>query len=342
MLLPLRQYTHGNARRWAIATALAAAALGAGCARHVYRAAGLPRELLAPAVVNMEAIDLAGLSNPSDNPQRVQCGDVLDVTMVTDFTKLTTNTTPIRVADDGTATVPLIGKVAVAGMTMEEAERAIALEGVARGVFRTPCVTVTMKAQRTSRITVVGAVKKPGVHELPRGSSSLLAALVAADGLSKEAGPDVEIRRAGASAEAIRVNLAPATEAAPGNCLLEDGDVVHVAKRAQKPFYVLGLVRKPGEFEFPGNQELRVLDALALAGGCSNQAADKVLVIRQLPGQGEPARIALSIQDAKSGQDNLQVAPGDTVIVEQTASTVVIDVLQNFFRFGFTSAVPML
>ncbi len=321
--------------------AVAAAALGAGCGRHIYRAASVPRELLAPSAVNMEAIDLAGLSSPSDDPQRVQCGDVLDVTMVTDFTKLTTNTTPIRVGDDGTAGVPLIGKVAVAGMTMEEAERAIALEGVARGLFRTPCVTVTMKQQRTSRITVVGAVKKPGVHELPRGSSSVLAALVAAEGLSKEAGPDVEIRPAGAGADPIRLNLAPGSDNGQDSHLLEDGDVVYVAKRAQKPFYVLGLVRKPGEFEFPGNQELRVLDALALAGGCSNLAADKVLVIRRLPGQDEPARIALSLQGAKSGQDNLQVAPGDTVIVEQTASTVVLDLVQNFFRFGFSSAVPM-
>ena len=322
--------------------AVAAVAIGAGCARHVYRAACLPKELLAPAAVNMEAIHLGGLSNPSDAPQRIQCGDVLDVTMVTDFTRLTTNTTPIRVADDRAAAIPLIGKVAVSGMTMEEAERAIALEGVARGVFRTPCVTVTMKEQRKNRITVVGAVKKPGLYELPRGSSSLLAALVAADGLSKEAGPEVEIRRTGIAADTIKVNLAPAEEGSQGNCLLEDGDVVCVAKRAVKPLYVLGLVRKPGEFEFPGNQELRVLDALALAGGCSNQAADNVLVIRQLPGQPEPARIALGIQDAKSGQDNLQLAPGDTVIVEQTASTVVVDVLQNFFRFGFTSTIPML
>jgi polysaccharide export outer membrane protein len=322
--------------------AVAAVALGTGCARHVYRAACLPKELLAPSVVNMEAINLGGLSNPSDTLQRIQCGDVLDVTMVTDFARLTTNTTPIRVADDRAAAIPLIGKVAVAGMTMEEAERAIALEGVARGVFRTPCVTVTMKEQRKNRITVVGAVKKPGLYELPRGSSSLLAALVAADGLGKEAGPEVEIRRTGIAADTIKVNLAPAEEGSQGNCPLEDGDVVCVAKRAVKPFYVLGLVRKPGEFEFPGNQELRVLDALALAGGCSNQAADNVLVIRQLPGQPEPARIALGIQGAKSGQDNLQLAPGDTVIVEQTSATVVVDVLQNFFRFGFTSAIPML
>ena len=66
--------------------------------------------------------------------------------------------------------------------------------------------------------------------------------------------------------------------------------MVHVAKRTLPPVYVIGLVRKPGEFPFPPNQELRVLDALALAGGCSNPVAEDVLVIRHLP--GAPSRSA--------------------------------------------------
>ena len=61
-------------------------------------------------------------------------------------------------------------------------------------MFRNPCITVTMKQCRTRKVTVVGAVNKPGTHELPRGSSSLMAALLAAEGLSKEAGTEVEIR----------------------------------------------------------------------------------------------------------------------------------------------------
>jgi len=355
---------------------LAAVVLGGGCRSYAYRAASLPREVVAPGVVNMEAINLAGLSDSPENSQWIRCGDVLEVTMVTDFAKLTAATTPVRVADDGTASVPLIGKVEVVGMMMEGAERAIAAQGIARGIFRTPCVTVTMKQQRKNRVTVVGAVKKPGVYELPRGASSLLAALVAADGLSKEAGPELEVRRANESAGAsgverlalsagraggaverashedrplgaaeppmtVKVNLAEAGRQAQASYALGDGDVVYVAKRALKPVYVLGLVRKPGEFEFPGNQELRVLDALALAGGCSSQVADNVLVLRQLPGREAPARIAVSISAAKSGPENVVLAPGDTVVVEPTAATVVVDVLQNLFRFGFTSAIPM-
>jgi polysaccharide export outer membrane protein len=347
-----------------------------GCAGGRYRVASLPKEYSAPPVVNVEALDLAGLAGPSESFDVIQRGDVLEVTMVTDFTKLTTTTTPVRVGDDGIVSVPLIGPVRIGGITAEEAERLIAGEGIARGIFRTPCVTVTMKEQRKNKVVVVGAVKKPGVHELPRGSSSLLAALVAAEGLTKEAGVEVEIRRGGVTGPGprptvlpplasdpaaegqaasyqepqpaasvfpatFRVNLADAAQSGRAPHTLEDGDVVHVVKRTLKPVYVQGLVRKPGEFEYPVNQELRLLDALALAGGISNPIADQVLVIRQLPGQANPINVSVSVQEAKGGRDNLRLAPGDTVIVEQNAATALVDAVQTFFRIGFSASFPM-
>jgi polysaccharide export outer membrane protein len=204
-----------------------------------------------------------------------------------------------------------------------------------------------------------------------------LSALVAAEGLSKEAGMEVEIRRgqmAGRPGElpgggphlasytpadgqavsyeepwggratlppTVMVNLGDAAKSGQGSSYtLGDGDVVHVAKRTPKAVYVEGLVQKPGEFEYPLIQELRVLDALALAGGVSNPVADQVLVIRQLPGQSEPVRIALGIQAAKGGGDNLRLAPGDTVIVERTPATVLVDIVQTFFRVGFAATIP--
>ena len=99
---------------------------------------------------------------------------------------------------------------------------------------------------------------------------------------------------------------------------LRDGDVVHVTKRTLPPIYVIGLVRSRASFPIRPNKEMRVLDALALAGGVSNPVAEDVLVIRRCRARPEPVRIAVSIQAAKNGRDNLALAPGDTVSVEQT------------------------
>jgi len=256
--------------------------------------------------------------------------------------------------------------VRVAGMELEQAEQVVAAESVARGIFRTPSITVTMKQPRMNKVTVVGAVAEPGVQHLPRMSSTLLTALVAAGGLSKEAGPDIEIRRSkatgakmpygpdgsdasltsyeqplgGSGGTTYHVNLATAVRDQRALHLLEDGDVVHVLKREIPPVSVIGLVQKPGEFEYPANRPLYLLDAIALAGGVSSPVADKVLVLRRPAGKKDPASIEISIQAAKHQRENIELQPGDTVSVERTPATVVVDSLQTFFRVGFTSALP--
>ena len=84
------------------------------------------------------------------------------------------------------------------------------------------------------------------------------------------------------------------------------------------------------------------MSALAQAGGRTSQLADKVTVIRHLPGQDEPARIVLSVWKAKrNGTHNLRLAPGDVITVEETSVTFVLDMAQRFIRFGLTGSVPM-
>lgn len=368
------QHSHHLACVFLITVVLAIALAGAGCgSSRTYKAASLPPEFGAPATLDLEAINLSGLSNNSVSVEVIQPGDVLEVSMVNDYAKLTNVTTPVRVADDGTVVIPLVGKLGIAGLEVEQAEQAVNAQSIARGIFRNPCITITMKQCRTCKVTVVGAVTKPGTHELPRGSSSLMAALVAADGLTKDAGTEVEIRHtdsrqasvsgqmapqaakgadgavalasyqqalpAAAPSAVTTVDLRAATSGAVVVPELHDGDVVHVMKRTLKPIYVIGLVRKPGEFPYPTNQEIRVLDALALAGGVSNPVSEDIVVIRQKPGLTEPVRITVSLQAAKNGRDNLTLAPGDTVTVEQTPMTAVVDVIQTFIRFSVGGSV---
>jgi polysaccharide export outer membrane protein len=350
----------------ALAVMLAAVVALPGCAQRVYRADRLPVELTARLPVPIDTINLSGLADRPAQTEVICPGDVLEVSILTDYNKLTTTATPVRVAGDGTVEVPLVGRVQVAGQEVEQAEQTIIAESQVRGIFRNPCITLSMKQPRTNKITIVGAVNAPGVHDLPRRSSTLLAALVAAGGLSKEAGPDVEIRHSkppsarplgpGGSPEGaltaheqpagepagmiVRVNLATAAQDRKAPYLLEDGDVVHVFKRELERIAVLGLVRKPGSFEFPANRPLRVLDAIALAEGTPNPVADKVVLIRRPAGKPEPVNIAVSIQKAKNGSENLELQPGDTVVVEQTPATVVVDIVQTFFRVGFSATFP--
>jgi polysaccharide export outer membrane protein len=86
---------------------------------------------------------------------------------------------------------------------------------------------------------------------------------------------------------------------------------------------------------------MHLLDALSLAGGTSNQLADKIFVIRQVAGSKNPAVIQVSYREAKRSADsNLRLGPGDVVSVEQTPATVLMDVV-NIVRFGVTGSTQL-
>ena len=241
-----------------------------------------------------------------------------------------------------------------------------------------------MKEQRTNRIMVVGAVKKPAVYELPRGQCDLMSAISKAEGLDQTAGTQVVIRNlsrnqsgrpdsiAGATGDSIdtighqfdtassgtdtiRIDLVSATKNGTGGYQLEDGAMVYVEKRDPEPLHVIGLVLKPGRFEFPIAEELRVTDAIALAGGVSSMAADKIFVIRRKPTEqnhknvdlSNPDRletvvIKISLANAKqSARENLRLSPGDVVSVEQTPTTVLLELFKRA-SMNFGGTIPLL
>ncbi len=339
-----------------------------GCSSVPYHAESLPVSMRVIPQGNAQTVDLSRLATAAVSNELIAEGDVLEVTVSAGLSDTGTHTFPARIYEDGTADLAEIGRVPLAGLEIETAEVAIRSQYVSQGIYKSPHITVTMKQQRVNRVTVIGAVNEPGIYELPRKRSDLLAAIVAAKGLAEDAGANVEIRgvphmdksstlplaiadrggistighstmyvspkKTGGLTESIKVNLVSASKQGTGGYPITDGSVVVVEKRAPAPIQIIGLVKKPGRHEFPVGQDLRVLDAIALAGGLRSPVADKVFVIRPVEGQTNPAVIDLSIRKAKrSGRSNLRLAPGDVVSVEQTPATVLIDTIQ-IIRFG--------
>ena len=343
----------------------------------------MPPDLLAVRRENAQTLDLTRLARASANSDVIDRGDVIEVAISAGLDERDTVRLPVRVNDAGIADLPEVGSITLAGLEMEAAEAAIVSACVERQLYRRPNVTVTMKRQRVNRVTVMGAVKNPDVYELPRGRSDLLAALVAAGMLEKDAGTIVEIRNPDRSTgsrpdpiaagelpgvntvgltndstgsaktaatavgsstsgpmQAIRVDLVSATKMGTGGYLLSDGAVVRVEKRDPEPLHVMGLVRKPDRYDFPIAEDVRVTDAIALAGGTSQTVCDKIFVIRRKANGSDTAVIQVSLREAKrNSQANLRLAPGDVVSVEQTPATVMMEAL-NIVRFGISGSLP--
>ena len=342
----------------------------AGCAGpNMYRASSLPAELAAIPVPNVKRLDLSGLAGPSTGSEFIQPGDVVDVSIAGGLGDDALSDFPVRVGDDGRVLIPDVGILRLAGLELADAEAAIASACIQQGLYLQPHVVVTMKTQRRNRVTVVGAVEEPGIVELPRGQSFLLDAMVAAGGLSDDAGANVDIRTPNttnglvaanpvtmgpdgvitASAHGLtarpsgsqRVNIVEAVESGVSGQYLNDNSVVVVERQELAPVQVIGLVKEPGEFEYPVERPLNVLGALALAKGRSNPFADKIYVIRQRPNMSDPAVIEISLKAAKkSGVENIRLEPGDVVSIERTVNTAMWDAI-NIVRFSLGSSIPI-
>jgi polysaccharide biosynthesis/export protein len=110
---------------------------------------------------------------------RVGPNDLLDVEVLNlDGAKRT-----VRVNAAGSITMPLIGSVTVAGLTQQQVESRIA-ELYGAKYLQHPQVSVFIKEFTTERITVDGAVAKPGIYPLV-GQMTLLRVIALAGGFGQ-------------------------------------------------------------------------------------------------------------------------------------------------------------
>ncbi len=141
--------------------------------------------------------------------------------------------------------------------------------------------------------------------------------------------------------ESLHVDLVSATKMGTGGYAVEDGGVVRIEKRDPDPVHLIGLVKKPDQYKFPIGKELRVTDAVALAGGTSLAIADKIFVVRRVPQSSETAVIKVSLREAKrNAQANLRLEPGDVVSVENTVATALYETF-NIVRFNVSAGLPL-
>lgn len=86
----------------------------------------------------------------------------------------------VRVNSRGFVSLPLVGAIAVAGLTAQEAESLIS-QLLAEKYLQNPQVSLFIKEFTTQRVTIEGAVNRPGVYPL-RGQTTLLTSLALAGG----------------------------------------------------------------------------------------------------------------------------------------------------------------
>lgn len=286
-----------------------------------------PRAPAAPPLYVPLEVPLAPVLPAED--YRVGPQDVLAIRVLDLESPGQVSTYEPEVSVQGDVALPFIGALLVAGKTAEEIRRELVAR-LGEKFLVDPQVTVAVKEYRSRRVSVTGAVARPGVFFMNRNRVSVVEALTLAGGLAKEAGARaVVVRPPGAGARAtpgagarepdrIEVDLiALLLRGDPrADVLIEPGWVLQVPPAEE--FFVSGYVNHPGAF--PYQRPTSVLRAVALAGGLNLRKASPSAVEVRRPGRGgEVEVIEVDLDAIAAGEaPDIPIYAGDSVIVGRT------------------------
>ena len=267
----------------------------------VHRSFLLASLLLAPL-----ALVLPAQERHSASPYVLGPGDQISVT-VRGLKELEMK--PSVIALDGTVEFAYTGKFTAAGMTTDQLAREI--ERRLGKTVRNPNVMVDVSEYGSQPVSILGAVNKPGVHQL-RGRKTLVEVLSLAEGLKNDAGNVIKITRSASSGSiplqnarqeisgqfsTAEINIKALLEAtAPEtNILIRPHDVISVPKA--ELIYVMGNVRKPGGFPLSERESITVLQALAMSEGIdASGASTRARILRNPEHQGKVQELAINVK----------------------------------------------
>ena len=227
----------------------------------------------------------------------------------------------VRVSGDGTISVPLLGIIPVNGLTTKEAEGRLR-DLLGEKYLTNPQVSVFVKEAKSKKVSVVGAVSKPGTVEM-LGQRSLLEAISEAGGLTQQAGKDLYVLRPDPSGATTRIDVDLDDLMINGNPELNipilPGDVINIPIDRLLHVYVDGAVRKPGEVEYKNSRPLNLVQAIAAAGGLSERASQKgIILIRNHP-DGSQEILKIDLKAVRKGKEpNMVLENGDSIYVPET------------------------
>jgi len=223
----------------------------------------------------------------------------------------------VRVADDGSITMPLLGRLVIAGLTKTELEQLIA-RLLGERYVHDPQVTVFVKEYESKKVAVSGAVKKPGSYEM-LGQKTLLEMISLAGGLDKDLGREIIIFRADkdGATRRIPVDLERLVyDADPAlNLPVGPGDIIYVPTVEKVRIFVSGAVKNPNLYEVPRDEPVTVLKAITLAGGTTDRASEKRVQIMRTDENGRRVTLEVNLRKIKRGKAEDPILQRDDIVL---------------------------
>lgn len=285
----------------------------------------------APARVDLNSINL--------DDYTLGPGDRIGLTM---FDQADLFADGYTVLADGTISLPFIGRVLVNGLTLKQAENAIAARYIK--YYKRPLITMTLTTPRQMKVAISGEVTRPGTYTIEGGNPTKVSQVIGlAGGITQSADlRGVKIRRQQSTgAEQIvsldlwkllqegdlsqdlnlrdgdAIVIPPATSFNPVESRLIANTSFSAPKTEPVNISVLGEVYRPGPATTSGGIPT-VTKAIQVAGGIKPLADIRSIELRRQNNNGSEQVINVDLwallQEGDAQQD-VVLQQGDTLII---------------------------
>lgn len=229
-------------------------------------------------------------------------GDVIRVS-VFQSPELTLET---RIPETGVVNYPLMGPVTLGGLTISQAEKAIA-DGLLRGKFlRQPQVSILVTQLRGNQASVLGQAVRPGRYTLELTNTRLSDLMALAGGVAPDGGDMLTVvgtRNGKPFRTQIDFRTLFRGDASSQDIVIENNDVVYVERMPQ--VYIYGEVQKPGTLRL--ERGMTLLQALAAGGGLTARGTQRGIRVHRKDANGTMQEMKPSLQEPLQQNDVIQV-----------------------------------
>lgn len=242
------------------------------------------------------------IPNEADSRETLGPGDTIRVTIFQN-PDLTAET---RVSERGAILYPLIGEVAVSGLTPAGAAARIAAELKQGKFMKDPQVSVSVLQVRSRQVSVLGHVGRPGRYALEDPSLKLTDILALAGGISPTGDHTVTVvseRNGKIAKREVDVPGMYRSGDLSSDVEVHNGDTIFVPRAPV--FYIYGEVQRAGAYRL--EPDMTVMHALSLGGGLTPRGTTRGLKIHRRMPDGTLRKLDVQLADAVQADDVVYV-----------------------------------
>jgi polysaccharide export outer membrane protein len=185
-----------------------------------------------------------------------------------------------RVSENGQINFPLIGTVTIGGLSIAAAQARIEKMLRDGGFVLRPQVTIQTMQIKSSQVSILGQVNKPGRYPIEIVGSKVSEMIAAAGGVVP-GGADVVTLVGNRDGKPVKMDIDLPLVLQQGRAdldvVVENGDIVYIDRAPT--FYMYGEVQRPGQLRL--ERGMTLMQALAQAGGLTARGTERGIKVHR-------------------------------------------------------------